>query len=93
LGPPELIPSTITLRAYIGHPSQPEGLYHNVLIELAGKKILIDIEVIDAHLDYNILLRWSYMYAMKVVTSSFGTFQSATPLLSPPEDAPVFTIT
>jgi hypothetical protein len=39
-------------------------------VELGGKTILIDIEVINAQLDYNILLRRSYMYAMKVVASS-----------------------
>jgi hypothetical protein len=39
-------------------------------VELGGKTILIDIEVIDAQLDYNILLGRSYMYAMKAVASS-----------------------
>jgi hypothetical protein len=39
-------------------------------MELGGKTILIDIEVIDAQLDYNILLGCSYMYAMKAVASS-----------------------
>jgi hypothetical protein len=29
LGSPKLIPSTITLRAYDGRPSQPEGMYQN----------------------------------------------------------------
>ena len=38
-------------------------------MELRGKTILIDIEVIDAPLDYNILFRHSYMYAMKAVAS------------------------
>jgi hypothetical protein len=57
LGSPELIPSSITLQAYDGRPSQPEGLYQNVLVELGGKTILIDIEVIDTQLDYNILFR------------------------------------
>lgn len=33
LGSTELVPSTITLRAYDGCPSQPEGLYQNVPIE------------------------------------------------------------
>jgi hypothetical protein len=70
LGSPELIPSAITLRAYDGHPSQPEGLYQNVPIELGGKMILIDIKVIDAPLDYNILFGCSYMYAMKFMASS-----------------------
>jgi hypothetical protein len=70
LGSPELIPSTITLRAYDGRPSSPEGLFQNVPVELGGKTILIDIEVIDAPLDYNILFGCSYMYAMKEVASS-----------------------
>jgi hypothetical protein len=70
LGSPELIPSTITLRAYDGRPSSPEGLFQNAPVELGGKTILIDIEVIDAQLNYNILLGRSYMYAMKAVASS-----------------------
>jgi hypothetical protein len=70
LGSPKLIPSAITLRAYDGRPSSPEGLFQNVPVELRVKTILIDIEVIDAQLDYNILFGRSYMYAMKAVASS-----------------------
>jgi hypothetical protein len=70
LGSSELIPSAITLRAYDGRPSSLEGLFQNVPVELGGKTILIDIEVIDAQLDYNILFGRSYMYAMKAVASS-----------------------
>jgi hypothetical protein len=70
LGSPELIPSAITLRAYDRRPSSPEGLFQNVPVELGGKTILIDIEVIDAPLDYNILFGCRYMYAMKAVASS-----------------------
>jgi hypothetical protein len=70
LGSPELIPSAITLRAYDRQPSSPEGIFQNVPIEIGGKTILIDIEVIDAKLDYNILFGHSYMYAMKAVASS-----------------------
>jgi hypothetical protein len=68
-GSPELVPSTIILRAYDGRPSSPKGLFQNVPIELGGKAILIDIEFIDAPLDYNILFGCSYMYAMKAVSS------------------------
>jgi hypothetical protein len=70
LGSLELIPSAITLRAYDERPSSPEGLFQNVPVELGGKTILIDIKVINAQLDYNILLGHSYMYAMKAVASS-----------------------
>jgi len=70
LGSPELLPFSITLRPYDGWPSSPEGLFQNVPVELRSKTILIDIEVIDAPLDYNILFGRSYMYAMKAVASS-----------------------
>jgi hypothetical protein len=70
LGSPELLPSAITLRACDERPSSPEGLFQNIPVELEGKTILIDIEVIDAPLDYNIFLGCTYMYAMKVVASS-----------------------
>jgi hypothetical protein len=70
LGSLELIPSTITLRAYDVRPSSPKGLFQNFPVKLRGKIILIDIEVIDAPLDYNIMFSRSYMYAMKVVASS-----------------------
>ena len=69
LGAPELKPSVITLRAYDGWPSTPIGLFQNVPVCLAGKMVHIDIEVLDTHLDYNILLGWSYMYAMSAITS------------------------
>jgi hypothetical protein len=70
LGSSELLPSAITLRAYDGRSSSPEGIFQNVPVELGGKTILIDIEVIDAPLEYNILLGRTYMYAMKAVASS-----------------------
>ena len=48
---PELAPSTITLRAWYGHASQPIGLFRNCPITLAGKTVCVDVEVIDAPLD------------------------------------------
>jgi hypothetical protein len=66
----EIVPSAITLRAYDGRPSSPEGIFQNFPIELGGKTILIDIEVIDDSLDYNIFFGHSYMYAMKAIASS-----------------------
>lgn len=69
LGSPELVPYAITLRAYDGPPSQIGGLFQKIPVERAGKTILIDIKVIDAPMNYNILLRRSYTYAMKAVAS------------------------
>jgi hypothetical protein len=54
---------------YDGHPSQPKGLYQNFLVQLTDKTILIDIEVINIPLHYNILFGRSYMYAMKFFDS------------------------
>jgi hypothetical protein len=54
LDSPDLTPSPITLQAYDGQPSQPEDHFQNVLVELAGKIVIINIKVIDSPLDYNI---------------------------------------
>ena len=70
LGSPPLQPSTTALRAYDGRSAQPQGLLTNVPVQLASKTVLIDIEVINAQLDYNLLLGRSYMYAMRAVASS-----------------------
>ena len=70
LGSPTLIPSTITLRAYDGRPSQSQGLYQNVPIFLTRKQTLIDVKVVNAQLNYNIPLGRSFMYAMEAFTSS-----------------------
>ena len=44
------------LRAYDRCSLAPFDLYQNVLVYLDDKTVLIDIEVFDAQLDYNILL-------------------------------------
>ena len=45
-------------------------------MELWGKTVSIDMEVVDAPLDYNLLLGHSWFYAMIVVTSLvFHTLQ------------------
>ena len=50
-------------------PSSTTILPH-VPITLAGKTVLNDIEVVNAQLDYNLLLRRSYMYAMRAIAST-----------------------
>ena len=42
----------------------------NVPVDLARKTMLIDIEVVNTQLNYNLLLGRSYMYAMWVVAST-----------------------
>ena len=70
LGSPILQPSSTTLGAYDGHPTKAQGILPHVPITLVEKIVLIDIEVVNAQLDYNLLLRRIYMYAMRVVEST-----------------------
>ena len=51
LGSTTLQPSTVALRAYDGHSIQSHRILTNVPIELVGKMVLIDIEVVNAQLD------------------------------------------
>ena len=70
LGSPTLQSYTTALCTYHGCSTKAKGILLNVLISLAGKIVLIDIEVIDAQLDYNLLLGCSYMYAMRSMAST-----------------------
>ena len=70
IGSQTLQPSSTTLRDYDGHPTKAQGILPNVPITLAGKTVLIDIEVVNAQLHYSLLLGRSYMYAMRVVAST-----------------------
>jgi hypothetical protein len=49
---------------------QPHRVLQSFIVTLKGKTILVDIEVVDAPLDYNLLLGRSWFYAMTVVASS-----------------------
>ena len=63
-------PSSTTLRAYDDHPTKAQGILPHVPITLAKNIVLIDIEVVNAQLEYNLLLGRSYMYAMRATTST-----------------------
>lgn len=56
LGSLELKPFDITLREYDKHPYAVVGLFQDILVKLMSKNMLINIEVLDAKLDYNTLL-------------------------------------
>ena len=59
----------MTVQAYDGHLTKAQGILPHVPITLAGKTVMIGIEVVNAQLDYNLLLGRSYMYAMRTVAS------------------------
>jgi hypothetical protein len=58
------------LGEFNGRGFHPHGLLHSLVIQLGGKTILVDVEVVDAPLDYNLLLGRSWFYVMIVVASS-----------------------
>lgn len=71
---PQLVPSSTILKAFDGHTFQPHGILTTLPIELGGKTVLAEVEVVDAPLDYNILLRHSWFYTIIAVVSSIFRF-------------------
>ena len=67
---PELSQSATMLIAFDGRYFQPHGILPSLKVQLGGKTITIEVEVVDAPLDYNILLGRNWMYSMQAVASS-----------------------
>ena len=56
LGSPDLVTSPMTLKASERWGFQPHGLISALVVELGGENVSIQVEVVDAPLDYNLLL-------------------------------------
>jgi hypothetical protein len=56
IGQPTLSPSPTLLTAFDGRSFRPHGIVPSFLVQLGGKTICIEVEVVDAPLDYNLLL-------------------------------------
>jgi hypothetical protein len=69
LGSPTLISSPTVLKEFDKHVFKPHGILTALPVEIGGKIVSIDTKVIDAALDYNLLLGSTWFYAMKVVAS------------------------
>jgi hypothetical protein len=67
---PALNKSPTMLHAFDGKGFHPHGILQSLPIQLGGKNITVDVEVVDAPLDYNLLLGRSWFYAMTTVASS-----------------------
>ena len=48
----------------------PHGILTTFPIELGGKTVTVEVEVVNAPLDYNLLLRRSRFYPMRAVAST-----------------------
>jgi hypothetical protein len=66
---PTLKKSPTILCAFDGRNFHPHGILRSLPIQMGGKTVTIDVEVVDAPLDYNLLLGRSWFYAMTVVAS------------------------
>ena len=71
LGSPQLSQSSMTLKNFDGRTYKPCGIINNLQVELGGKIVSIDVEVVDGPLDYNILLGRPWVYAMTAIVSTY----------------------
>ena len=55
-----MVPSNTLLNAFDGRSFHPHGILPDLEIKLAGKAVSNEVEVIDAPLDYNLLLGRSW---------------------------------
>ena len=62
--------SSNMLTAFDGHSFLPHGILPAFLVQLGGKMVEVEVEVVDAPLDYNLLLGCNWTYAMVAVVSS-----------------------
>jgi hypothetical protein len=68
---PVLSPSPTLLTAFDGHFFRPHGIIPSFPVQLGGKIICVEVEVVDSPLDYNLLLGRSWTYVMEVVVAIF----------------------
>jgi hypothetical protein len=67
---PALNKSPTMLHAFDGRGFHPHKILQSLAVQLGGKTVIVDVEVVNAPLDYNLLLVRSWFYAMTVVASS-----------------------
>jgi hypothetical protein len=70
LGSPTLSESPTMLTAFDGRSFHPHGILLAFPIQLGGKTVEVDVEVVDVPLDYNMLLGHNWTCAMIVIVLS-----------------------
>jgi hypothetical protein len=70
IGQPVLSPSPILLIAFDDRSFRPHGIIPSFPVQLGGTTVCIEVEVVDASLDYNLLLGRSWTYAMQAVVAT-----------------------
>ena len=69
LGFSMLVASKTVLKAFYGHLFTRHGILPTFLVELGGKTVTIEVEVVNNPLDYNLLLGCSWFYLMNIVAT------------------------
>jgi hypothetical protein len=70
IGQPILSLKPTLLTAFNGLSFRPHGMIPSFPMQLGGKTVCIEFEVVNAPLDYNLLLGRSWTYAMHAVVST-----------------------
>ena len=70
LGSPTLSKSINMLTTFHGISFRLHGILPSLEVQLGGKTVAIEVEVVDAPLDYNLLLGRNWMYNMQVLAFS-----------------------
>ena len=70
LGSLELSQSATMLKDFDGRSFRPHKILPSLNVQLGGKTVAIEVEVVDVPLDYNLLLCRNWMYSMQAVASS-----------------------
>jgi hypothetical protein len=67
---PTLSKSSTMLTAFNGHSFHPHGILPAFPVQLGGKTVEVEVEVVDAPLNYNLLLGHNWTYAMVIIVLS-----------------------
>ena len=70
LGSIELSKTATMLTVFDGISFWPQDILPSLKVRLGGKIVSIEVEVVDAPLDYNLLLGRNWIYSMQAVASS-----------------------
>ena len=74
IGSPAPNSSLNALEEFDGRESKPFGILASLLITLKGNIVNVEVEVVDAKFNYNILLGHSWTHAMLCVPSTLFMF-------------------
>lgn len=67
IGLPSTVRSPTVLTTFDGHSHRPHGIIPTFPICFGGKIVNIEVEIVDANLDYNLLLGRNWIYEMDAI--------------------------